>query len=282
MRLPERPFAKPLPRALIEQRRNLALDANAKDNVLGALDALTIAPERFIPETNVYLGLRSIYWQLSRAESDDGLRDVVARLWSMAVFLEDGNVSDTEKSLRAAQDALREALERGASDEEIKKLMDELRAALDKFMQALAEQLRQNPQMARPLDPNSMRQLRSQDLRSMLDRMERLARSGAKDAAKQLLDQMRQMLDNLQMAQPNGDQGEGDDMQQALDELGDMIRQQQQLRDRTFRQGQDPAASAARPTGPAGATGPAGRPQPDGPTAPGPAGAARPAQEAAR
>ena len=99
MRLPERPFAKPLPRALIEQRRNLALDANAKDNVLSALDALTIAPERFIPETNVYLGLRSIYWQLARAESDDGLRDVVARLWSMAVFLEDGNVSETEKPL---------------------------------------------------------------------------------------------------------------------------------------------------------------------------------------
>ena len=239
MRLPERPFAKPLPRALVEQRRNLALDANAKDRVLGALDALTIAPERFIPETNVYLGLRSIYWQLSRAESDDSLRDVVARLWSMAVFLEDGNVSETEKALRAAQDALREALERGASDEEIKKLMDELRAALDKFMQALAEELRKNPQMARPLDPNSMRQLRSQDLRSMLDRMERLARSGAKDAAKQLLDQLSQMLNNLQMAQPNGDMGDGDEMQQALDELGDMIRQQQQLRDRTFRQGQD-------------------------------------------
>jgi uncharacterized protein (TIGR02302 family) len=239
MRLPERPFAKPLPRALIEQRRNLALDANAKDNVLGALDALTIAPERFIPEANVYLGLRSIYWQLSRAESDDGLRDVVARLWSMAVFLEDGNVSDTEKSLRAAQDALRDALERGASDEEIKKLMDELRAALDKFMQALAEEMRKNPQMARPLDQNSTRQLRPQDLRSMLDRMERLARSGAKDAAKQMLDQLRQMLDNLQMAQPNGDQGDGDDMQQALDQLGDMIREQQQLRDRTFRQGQD-------------------------------------------
>ena len=239
MRLPERPFSKPLPRALIEQRRNLALDANAKTGVMDALDALTIAPERFIPETNIYLRLRSIYWQLSRAESDDGLRDVVARLWSMAVFLEDGNVSETEKALRAAQDALRDALERGASDEELKKLMDDLRAALDKFMQALAEELRKNPQMARPLDPNSMRQLRSQDLRAMLDRMERLARSGAKDAAKQMLDQLRAMLDNLQMARPNGDQGDGDDMQSALDELGDMIRQQQQLRDRTFRQGQD-------------------------------------------
>ena len=30
MRLPERPFVKPLARALIEQRRNLALDADAK------------------------------------------------------------------------------------------------------------------------------------------------------------------------------------------------------------------------------------------------------------
>ena len=127
-------------------------------------------------------------------------------------MLEDGNVSETEKALRAAQDALREALERGATDEEIKKLMDELRAALDKFMQALAEEMRKNPQMARPLDPNSMRQLRSQDLRSMLDRMERLARSGAKDAAKQLLDQLQQMLENLQMARPGGDMGDGDDM----------------------------------------------------------------------
>ena len=240
MRLPERPFVKPLARALIEQRRLLALDANAKDRVATALDALTIAPERFTPETNIYLGLRSIYWQLVNANSDDGLRDVVTRLWSMAVHIEDGNVSEAEKALRAAQEALRQALERGATDEEIKKLMDQLRAALDKFMQALAEQMRKNPQMARPLDPNSMRNLRSQDLRNMLDRMERLARNGQKDAARKLLDQLQQMLENLQMAQPNGDIGDDpDDMTSALDELGDMIRKQQQLRDRTFRQGQD-------------------------------------------
>jgi uncharacterized protein (TIGR02302 family) len=240
MRLPERPFVKPLARALIEQRRTLALDANAKDSVLLALDALSIAPERFTPEVPIYLGLRSIYWQLTHANNDDALRDVVTRLWAMAVTIEDGNVSEAEQALRAAQDALRQALERGASDEEIKKLMDQLRAALDRFLQALAEELRKNPQMARPLDPNSMRNLRSQDLRSMLDRMEQLARSGARDSARQMLDQLQQMLENLQMARPGGQMGEdGDDMQSALDELGDMIRRQQQLRDRTFRQGQD-------------------------------------------
>ena len=149
-------FAKPLARALIEQRRNLALDAEAQADVLTALDALSIAPEHFTPETDVYLGLRSIYWQLAHAKTDDDLRDVVARLWDMAVHLEDGNVSDAEQALRQAQDALRQALERGATDEEIKKLIDDLRAALDKFMQALAEQMRKNPQqLARPLDQNT-------------------------------------------------------------------------------------------------------------------------------
>ena len=38
-------FSKPMARALIEQRRNLALDAETKPQVLTALDALTIAPE---------------------------------------------------------------------------------------------------------------------------------------------------------------------------------------------------------------------------------------------
>jgi uncharacterized protein (TIGR02302 family) len=154
--------------------------------------------------------------------------------------------------LRAAQDALREALERGASNEEIKKLMDDLRAALDKFMQALAEEMRKNPQMPRPLDQNAMRELRPQDLRSMLDRMERLARSGARDAAKQMLDQLRQMLENLQMARPGGSMDDDDDeMSSALNELGDMIRRQQQLRDRTFRQGQDQRRQQRGQRGPA-------------------------------
>jgi uncharacterized protein (TIGR02302 family) len=237
MRLPERLFTKPLARALIEQRRTLALDANQNAQVYTALDALMIAPELFTPEAGHYLGLYSVARQLEAARSDDAMREVVASLWALAVTIEDGNITDVDKALRAAQEALKQALERGASDEEIKKLTENLRAALDKFLQQLAEQLRNNPQqLARPLDPNT-RMLSQQDLKNMLDRMERLSRSGDKDAARQLLEQLQQMLENLQMAQPgqNGDS----DMEQALNELGDMIRKQQQLRDKTFKQGQD-------------------------------------------
>ncbi len=237
MRLPERLFTKPLARALIEQRRVLALDANQKPVVQEALEALMIAPELFTPDAGQYLGLKNVAGELGRAKSDDNLRETVASLWALAVTIEDGNISDVEKALRAAQEALKEALERGASDEEIKKLTDQLRAALDQFMRQLAEQLRNNPQqLARPLDQNT-RVMRQQDLNNMIERMERLSRSGNKDAAKQLLDQLQQMLENLQMAQPG--QGDDGDMEQALNELGDVIRKQQQLRDRTFKEGQD-------------------------------------------
>ena len=51
--------------------------------------------------------------QVLEAESIYILREVVAQLWAMAIAIEDGNLSDVEKALRAAQDALREALERG-------------------------------------------------------------------------------------------------------------------------------------------------------------------------
>ncbi|MGB3045456.1 MAG: TIGR02302 family protein [Xanthobacteraceae bacterium] len=237
MRLPERVFTKPLARALIEQRRNLALDANQAPLVEVALKALLIAPEAFTPDAGQYLGLRSVARQAARANTDDALREVVASLWALAVSIEDSDITDVDKALRAAQDALKQALERGANDEEIKKLTENLRAALDKFLQQLAERLRNNPQqLARPLDPNT-RTMRQQDLDSMIERMERLSRSGDKDAAKQLLDQLAQMLENLQMARPG--QGGDSDMQQSLNELGDMIRKQQQLRDKTFKEGQD-------------------------------------------
>ena len=238
LRLPERIFTKPLAQALIEQRRNLALDANARPLVITALDALATAPEKFTPDAGVYLGLRSIFWSLVRAKSDDDLRDVVARLWSMAVGLEDGNISDAQAALRNAEEALRNALDRGASDQELKQLMDQLRAAMDRYMQAMQEQLKNNQQLTRPLDRNA-RALSQQDLKNMLDRLENLARNGAKDAARQLLQELQQMMENLQMASPDMNGDDLGDMMPELNELGDMIQQQQELRDRTFQQGQD-------------------------------------------
>lgn len=236
LRLPARSFSNPLARALIDERRLLAFDARNRRRLVAVLTALTDTPEAFVPPLGQYLGLRAALAQAKYARNDDDLRALVDYLWEMAVQIEDGTLTDAERALKAAQQALREALERGASEEEIQRLTQDLRAAMEKMMRQLAEQARRDSGTdARPLDPNT-RIVRPQDLQRMLDQIENLARSGNREAAQQLLEQLQAMMENMRPG--NRQAGRQGDRQQS--ELGAMIQEQQRLRDRTYRQGRDP------------------------------------------
>lgn len=146
MRLPERLFTNSLARALIEQRRILALDANKNSDVYAALDALMIAPELFTPDAGCYLGLRSLATQLEAARTDDALRNVVSSMWAFATTIEDDGVAGSvNAALRAAQDALKAALDRGASEDELRVLTQKLREAMAGKVRDLARRAEQNP-----------------------------------------------------------------------------------------------------------------------------------------
>ena len=80
-----------------------------------------------------------------------------------------------------------------------------------------------------PMDPNAI-QLERQDLQQMLDAIREMVRTGAREAAQQMLAQLQQMLENLQMAQ-NGQMQQG---QQMMSQLQQMIQRQQDLLDQTF------------------------------------------------
>jgi uncharacterized protein (TIGR02302 family) len=82
------------------------------------------------------------------------------------------------------------------------------------------------------------------DLDDLLRQIEKAAREGNREAAQRMLEQLAQIMENLQMAQ-RGQSGESE-MEQALNELSDMIRKQQQLRDKTFKQGQDSRRDRSR------------------------------------
>jgi uncharacterized protein (TIGR02302 family) len=232
--LPTRLFANPLARAVVEQRAKLAMDANAADGVADALDALTMAPDKGLANVKNYLAVRSGYYRLINAYDDNDLRGVVDYLWAVALGIEDGGLSEIAEELRAAQEALRQALDRNASDDEIAKLTEQLRNAMQKFMQALAEQMQRNPQAQnQPMDPNAQ-VLNQQDLQKMIDRIEELAKTGARDAAKQLLSQLQNMMENLQAGQmQNGDQN-NQQMMDSLNKLGDLIRKQEDLMNKTY------------------------------------------------
>ncbi|MDQ0325716.1 uncharacterized protein (TIGR02302 family) [Rhodopseudomonas julia] len=245
MTLPARPFRNPIAKALIEQRRELALDARSKDRVVQVLDAMTIRPGDFVKDSGIYLGLTVAYQRMRQAESDDELRAMLDYLWEMAVLIEDGELSEAQERLAAAREALEQALAEGASEEEISRLTEELRQAMNDVMRSMAEQMaRSDPQKLMPIDPNAQ-VLSQQDLERMLDRIEDLARLGDKEAAQELLSQLQEMLDNMQMAQRMQQQmqsGEMGQMMQQMEELGRLMREQQRLMDDTFSldQGQRP------------------------------------------
>ena len=231
--LPERRFAKPLARAVVEQRRKLVEDPRDRLLVAKAVDALTSEPEGFIDDLQVFLGLRSAYWRLQREDTRASRNSVIAQLWNVALRIEDGNLSDAERALRAAQDRLQRALEEGASDEEIQRLMQELRQALAQFLDQLARQAEGQP----PMQGNNQNQqmLSQRDLEQMLRNLENMARSGNRDMAQQMLSQLRDLLDRLQSGRM-ADQGQNQRMGKMMDEFGDIIGRQQQLLDDTFGQ----------------------------------------------
>lgn len=237
--LPQRTFVNPLAKALVEQRRNLIMDRDQRRMVQTALDALMIAPDTFTPKLGEYLGLSIGAQRLRAARTDDELRDVAQYLWEMAVRLEDGDLSAAERELRAAEQALREAIERGASEDEIRRLMQQFRQAMNNMLRELAERAQRNQQNAenQQNEPNQRNQVQRtitpQDLNRMLDRIEEMMRNGQTAEAQRMLEQLRQMMENMQTARPGRNQRQ-QEMEQSLNELDEMTRDQQDLRDETF------------------------------------------------
>lgn len=249
--LPQRPFAHPLAKALVEQRRILATDKATRPKVQTALDALMIEPDLFTPKLGEYLGLSIAADRLRGARGDEDLVDVADFLWQMALRLEDGDLSGAERDLRAAQEALKQALDRGASPDEIKRLTQELKQAMDKFLREFAQKSlrdRQNGQNQPSPRNEAQRTITQQDLNRLLDKLEQMARDGSVADAQRLLEQMKRLLENLQTARPSSPQQ--NQMGQALNELDEMTRDQQDLRDETFRN--QPPEERERMQGPRG------------------------------
>ena len=250
--LPARQFRDPLARALAEDRRRLVTAPDADRLwVQGALDALLVAPDMFTPQPPVFLGLRTATERLRRAKSDADLIEVADLLWEMALKIEDGDLSDAEKQLRQAQDRLKEAIERNAPDDEIKRLTQDLKQALDKFLSQMAQK-----QSRQPRDPGEKGQNNQQsktvtpeDLDKMIQDMAEAMKRGDTAEAQRLMEQLRNILENLQTAEKGGQSDQASrEMQKQMRDLDAMAREQQGLRDETFKDGQEPGNGQQRPS----------------------------------
>ncbi len=237
--LPERLFTHAVARELVEVRKRLK--ATKQSRLLGALklDNVSDEPHRFQDDTSAYLAIRVARERLARDKKTGTVSGVQRMLWDIALHLEEGLSALASRDLRAAQEALREALENNASLEELERLMDEVQRALERFLSALMQQLEQNGELPQ-LDPNTQT-MTNEEFQRMLDRARELMRQGNRDAAREMMAQLQRMLESLQGAQARNrqQQRQSREAQEAMRRLQGIIQRQQSLLDDTFRRSQE-------------------------------------------
>ncbi len=250
--LPARVFTNPLARALIEQRQTLATgDVRFRERVARAVEALTIAPDRFYQDQmGVYLALRSVYWTLRNATRDEDYARAQDLLWQIAIGLERGGLMSAAEELRRLEQMLSQAFAQDAPQEVIDSLLERYREALQRYLKALAE----NPPDANAPPPPGAKVMSEQDLQALLNAIEQLSQSGDRAQASQMLALLQSLLENLHMTNGPGGSGTANNpkdkaLGEAIQGLGELMGKQRALIDKTFRQQQgkgDPKDGGAK------------------------------------
>ncbi len=236
MIMPERLFTHPVAQEIIKQRKKLVAKTDeVRIDVSTALDMISGRPGSFREDTTIYLALRVASSRLLHDHNATAIFSVQKLLWDMALRLEDGNYSLAEKDLKAAQEALANAIQRGASAEEIDRLMKELKNALENYLAAVRDMIRQHGAAKIPLDA-AVKMLGGQELRRLLQEARELAKTGAMAAARQMLNQLQRMLQGLRSGLRFGKSAKNArQAQKLMKSLNAIKRKQQQLLDQTFR-----------------------------------------------
>ncbi|MBT7942426.1 MAG: TIGR02302 family protein [Alphaproteobacteria bacterium] len=246
--LPERVFNHPVARAIVGARKMLNTPTAEVLNTVGeTLDNLIIRPEHFFDDTVVFLALSVANSRLIYDGTDEGIGDVQALLWETALRIEDGEFAVADRDLQKIQERLQRALKNGADKAEIDRLMSELQAALDQYMQALAKHLQQQGiEQMRPADNATT--MDSTDLQRMIEEARELANIGSREAAQQMLSNLKRMLDSIK----NGlQQGKPDERvakaRRLMDDLRKLTQRQQQELDKTYKRHRERLSKGVRP-----------------------------------
>ncbi|MCG7621988.1 TIGR02302 family protein [Epibacterium sp. Ofav1-8] len=239
--LTARRFFDPMAAALIEQRRDLLWARANGPRVAQILRTLSHRPEDVFPDMGNYLQLRTILKRLESFGAQGPIsvaqqEEIATALWDLALQLEEGDVGDALERMRQAQERLSQAMRDGASDEEIARLMQELREATEDYMRQLSRQAQEQGDSqdgGEEGQQNSM-QLSQSDLQAMMDRIQELMEQGRMAEAEQALREFQQMMENMRVTQGEGGEG-GSPGQEAMEGLAETLRDQQGLSDQAFR-----------------------------------------------
>lgn len=245
LELPERAFTHPVSQALIALRKALSVDPTGRDPARRELDRIAGSPEAFEHDTGTFLALRSARYRLLRDRRPAAIAEVQEILWDVAVALEEGRTDRTARALAEARQALREALEEARREgpnqtpeqrAELQRRIEELREAIRRHLEALAERLQRENAEALPYDPQQ-RLMDQRELDRRTRRMEQAAREGRTEDAERELAELEEMLRALEegrnmRAEDRQRQQQRQRGQQQMGAVQDMVRRQAEMLDR--------------------------------------------------
>jgi uncharacterized protein (TIGR02302 family) len=231
-------FFDPLSAALVDVRRQLLWNRENAVRGIYLLRAVTYKPTDSFSRNKAFEMTREAIRDLEAygdvALSDQTRSEVSELLWAAAILIEDGDVNDAKERLKRAQERLAEAMENGATEEEIAELMEELRQATQDYIKELGENAEESDS---PSGGQQGEAVTQDEIQEMMDEIQRLMDEGRMDEAMELLQELQEMLENLQVnKQSGGEGGEGDPQEQ---DMQDMLEEQQELADDTFQELQE-------------------------------------------
>ena len=305
--LPSRVFLDPLARAVASERRGfIAVEADyapmpdgasgtqtsgfltdeperrierapAQIQRLGrALDAVSDAPPGYFDDPIVWMGLRTAMREVRRARELDQLAHLDEDLWQIALRAELGSLADAEAALRAAEQALMDALARGAEPIELSALFDAFEQAMANYLQALAREAAEEGRFAEG-GGGGGGGLNGDRLQALLDALRDAAELGDSEGSRRALAQLTELLRNMQVTLSQGGGGEGrgesalaEALREALEELGETLGEQRDVTGDTFEEArrQGERGGEAGPGSPSGAPSGPGERSPPAPGAP--------------
>ncbi|MFZ1467668.1 MAG: DUF4175 domain-containing protein [Paracoccaceae bacterium] len=251
-----RRFFDPMAAAVIEMRRDLLWNRANAPEIVQILKAIGNRPQDLVRSNRAALHLRVALRDLDKMQTSmtTEQRDTMAdTLWDIALMFEEGDLSSAMDRLQRAQDRLEEAIRNGASPEEIDQLMKELQQAMKDYTDELTEEAQRNPD-GMPKGGEGQ-EITGDQMQQMLDEIERLMKEGKTAEAMALMEQLRQLMENMQITQGEGGSGK-DKGKGPMRDLGDTMKDQQGLSDDAYRDmqkgrngenpGQDPGELADR------------------------------------
>jgi hypothetical protein len=269
--LPERRFDNPVARRLVAVRKALTEYPDVRAPAIAELEQIALLDPVWKDDVGGFLNLRAITAELFRAHSLAKVEEAQARLWQLALHLEEGGSERTARTLAEARRQVRELIEAQKRGEkvdpaELDKRIAELEKAIQEHLDALAEQLRQDPD-SQLSDPDQQQQ-NAEDPKKLAEELRDLEKQGKPEAAEKKLAELEKMLDQLQKAKPQHRDAKARERQQKrqrgeqqMNALQDMVKREgglldhAQARDAAVSPFADPARRARQGT-PADKAGP--------------------------